>query len=244
MGAKCSAGSWMFSTSTSAQRLGWSGPTVARAWSQMALAVASEWLPSPTANSIGGVPAARRGAVRTPPGSRQRRQRLHGARAGLGTDREAGNVSAAEHQLGCRTAGQVLARGGQRFDHRARGVVDQHQDVRQLQFGVAPHRDARRQPRDDGAFGGADQAAGRGAEVVVLEVELQHQAAPRAAVDAALDQHRAAVVDEQAARLVVVHRGLDVPDTRRRITRFEEDLGEDQPQGRRRVADDLVGRCQ
>ena len=55
MGAKSSAGSWMFSTSTSAQRLGWSMPTLALALSQMALAVASEWLPSPMAKSITGV---------------------------------------------------------------------------------------------------------------------------------------------------------------------------------------------
>jgi hypothetical protein len=34
-------------------------PTLAFWFSQMALAVASEWLPSPTANSIGGVGSGR-----------------------------------------------------------------------------------------------------------------------------------------------------------------------------------------
>jgi hypothetical protein len=116
------------------------------------------------------------------------------------------------------------------------GFVDQHQDVRQLELGVAPHLDARRQARDNRAFGRANRAGGAGAEVVVLEVELEHHPAPRATFQAALDKQGAFALDEQARREVLAHRRLDAGDARRGVRRLEVHLGEDHSQGRRRSA--------
>jgi hypothetical protein len=97
-----------------------------------------------------------------------------------------------------RYSGGIAARAAARGSITVHcGVVDQHQDVRQLQFGTAPHLDARRQARDDGAFGGADQAGGRGGKVVVLQVQFQHQAAPRAAAHRALHIHRTFALDSR-----------------------------------------------
>jgi hypothetical protein len=71
----------------------------------------------------------------------------------------------------------------------------------------------------------------------VLQVQFEHQAAARVRADAALDQHRAGMVGQQALGKVAAHRGLDARDACRRIGRAQVDLGEDQVQRRRRIAD-------
>ena len=161
---------------------------------------------------------------------------LHGARLRL-ADREAAQVTTAGHQLGVVQRTHRVAPGGCGLDHGAQRVVDQHQDVRQLELGAAAHLDARRQPLDDGALGGADQALGRGAEVVVLEVQLEHQPAARVRAAAPFDQHRAVMLDQHAVGQIALHRRLNARDALGRIVGAQVSLGEDQVQRRCGIAD-------
>jgi hypothetical protein len=118
------------------------------------------------------------------------------------------------------------------------GVVDQHQDMGQLELGAFAHLQARRDALDDGAFRRPDQALAAGSVVVVLEVQLQHQAAPHAAVGKpALDQHQAIMAAQPALRQATAHRFVDALDPKRLVVGGQVDLGEDHVQRRRRVAD-------
>jgi hypothetical protein len=89
-----------------------------------------------------------------------------------------------------------------------------------------------------GAFRRPDQALAAGSVVVVLEVQLQHQAAPHAAVGKpALDQHQAIMAAQPALRQATAHRFVDALDPKRLVVGGQVDLGEDHVQRRRRVAD-------
>lgn len=83
---------------------------------------------------------------------------------------------------------------------------------------------------------GRDQARGVAAEVVVLEIEFQHQAAADALADRSLDIDGACVLADEPLGELAAHRVLDATDARRGIRRSQVHLGEDQMQGRRRSA--------
>ena len=113
-------------------------PAAALVLSHIDLAVASEWLPSPIANSIAGAcRPARRNVAANRPADRP------SACSALSTrTRRCAAPSTAwpatwpppQHQLGfIQAAAEPSVRRGQRLDHRAIGVVDQHQDMRHLQ---------------------------------------------------------------------------------------------------------------
>jgi hypothetical protein len=133
-----------------------------------------------------------RGIVRHSVTRRKRRRTRQGAQR-LGhaftlrpVDGVSGDMPATEHQVGFVQLRQRLSLGTDWFYHRARWIVDQHEDVWQFQFGAASHLDARGEARDHRAFGRADRACGLAAEVVLLEIEFQHQPAADSMADGSL----------------------------------------------------------
>ena len=111
----------------------------------------------------------------------------------------------------------------------------------QLDGRVAAHAGARGDTVEHGALGGADQGAGAGGEIVLVEVDHADQAVADLAVAlAALD------VDERILeRLkdvlleILVHGSVDVGDELVDVGGLQVGLGQDEAQGGRRIADGL-----
>jgi hypothetical protein len=166
----------------------------------------------------------------------ERVQRPCHALASSGVDRVSGDATASKHQFGFVQLREPLALGADRFDHRAVRVVDQHQDVRHLELGAAPDLDPRSQALDHRPFGRAYRARGLAAEIVLLEIELQHEPAADAIAERSLDVNGACVCVQHAVGEIAPHRVLDSFDARRGVRFPQVRLGEDQVQCRRRVA--------
>ena len=135
----------------------------------------------------------------------------------------------------------AVGRGGQRLDDSLIGIVDEQHDVGQLDGRVAAHAGARGDAVEHRTLGGADQRAGAGGKVVLVEIDHADQAVADLAVAlAALD------VDERILeRLkdvlleILVHGGVDVGNELVDIGGLQVGLGQDEAQGGRRIADGL-----
>ncbi len=111
----------------------------------------------------------------------------------------------------------------------------------QLDGGVAAHARARGDTVEHGALRRADQRAGAGSEVVLVEIDHTDQTVADLAVAlAALDvDQRILERFEDALFEILAHGGVDVGDEFINIGRFEIGLGQDEAQGGRRAADGL-----
>ena len=154
---------------------------------------------------------------------------------------EALDVAAVFHEVEVVDLLHAVGRSGQRLDDGLIGIVDEQHDVGQLDGRVAAHAGARGDTVEHGALGGADQCAGAGGEIVLVEVDHADQAVADLAVAlAALD------VDERILeRLkdvlleILVHGSVDVGDELVDVGGLQVGLGQDEAQGGRRIADGL-----
>ena len=155
---------------------------------------------------------------------------------------EALDVAAVFHEVEVVDLLHAVGRSSQRLDDSLIGIVDQQHDVGQLDGSVAADTGAGRDAIQHGALGGADQGAGAGGEIVLVEVDHADQAVADLAVAlAALD------VDERILEClkdvlleILVHGGVDVGDELVDVGGLQVGLGQDEAQGGRRVADGLL----
>ena len=112
----------------------------------------------------------------------------------------------------------------------------------QLDGGVAAHAGARGDTVEHGALSRADQRAGAGGEVVLVEVDHTNEAVTDLTVAlAALDVDEGVLERlEDALFEVLAHRGVDVGDELVDVGGLQVGLGQDEAQGGRRVADGLL----
>ena len=112
----------------------------------------------------------------------------------------------------------------------------------QLNGSVAANAGARGDTIEHGALGGADQRAGTGREVVLIEVDHADESVADLTVAlAALDVDEGVLERlEDALFEVLAHRGVDVGDELVDVGGLQVGLGQDEAQGGRRVADGLL----
>ena len=84
---------------------------------------------------------------------------------------EAGQMPAAQHEIEVIDGFHVAGHPDERFDDGVVGVVDEHEDVRQFKRGAFTDAHARRQPVEDGPFGGADEGLGTFVVIIVFQIE-------------------------------------------------------------------------
>ena len=151
-------------------------------------------------------------------------------------------VAAVFHQVEVIDALHLVGRGSQGLDDGLLGVVNEQHDVGQLDGGVAAHAGARGDTVEHGALSRADQRAGAGGEVVLVEVDHTNEAVTDLTVAlAALDVDEGVLERlEDALFEVLAHRGVDVGDELVDVGGLQVGLGQDQAQGGRRVADGLL----
>ena len=145
------------------------------------------------------------------------------------------------HQVEVIDALHLVGRGGQGLDDGLLGVVNEQHDVGQLDGGVAAHAGARGDTVEHGALGGADQRAGAGGEVVLVEVDHADQAVADLAVAlAALDVDKRILERLKDVLLeILVHGGVDVGDKLVDVGSLQVGLWQDEAQGGRRITDGL-----
>ena len=160
----------------------------------------------------------------------------------LGGELVALDVAAVFHQVEVINALHLIGRGGQGLDDGLLGVVNEQHDVGQLDGGVAAHAGARGDTVEHGALSRADQRAGAGGEVVLVEVDHTNEAVTDLTVAlAALDVDEGVLERlEDALFEVLAHRGVDVGDELVDVGGLQVGLGQDEAQGGRRVADGLL----
>ena len=153
----------------------------------------------------------------------------------------AGDVAAAQHEVGVVEARELRRLLHQGLDDGALGIVDEDQDMGQLHRGALPDLEARRDAGDDGPFGGADQGAGALGIVVFLQIQGHDQAMAGVAVGGPLDEHEAlGLLLEDALLEILLHVGLDGGDALGFVGAAQIRFGQDEVQRGGRVADDLA----
>ena len=152
------------------------------------------------------------------------------------------DMAAVFHQVEVIDALHLVGHGGQGLDDGLLGVINEQHDVGQLDGGVAAHAGARGDTVEHGALSRADQRAGAGGEVVLVEVDHTNEAVTDLTVAlAALDVDEGVLERlEDALFEVLAHRGVDVGDELVDVGGLQVGLGQDEAQGGRRVADGLL----